>query len=77
MVLAGFSVFGLHFDSHIFPEPHEFRSGRRLSGQTSGKTRSRWFAIGATSRPCAAQVLVTWELNFSVERILSSEALNK
>ncbi|KAL1643020.1 hypothetical protein SLS61_009408 [Didymella pomorum] len=71
--IVGCSAYELHFNSSVFPMPHEFRPERWLDA--TDEMTKHWFAFGAGSRACIARNLATLELHLATERLAKSRAL--
>ncbi|KAF3037610.1 hypothetical protein E8E12_002420 [Didymella heteroderae] len=72
--VVGCSAYELHFNSCVFPEPHEFRPERWLDA--TDEMTKHWFAFGAGSRACIARNLATLELHLATERLATSRVLD-
>jgi len=72
--IVGCSAYELHFNSSVFPEPHDFRPERWLD--VTDEMMKYWFAFGAGSRACIARNLATLELHLATERLASSKVLD-
>ncbi|TGO67109.1 hypothetical protein BOTNAR_0048g00410 [Botryotinia narcissicola] len=73
--IVGCSAYELHFNSDIFPNPHEFQPERWLEGNIIPEANKYWFAFGAGSRACIARNLATVELYMAVEKVVESDVL--
>lgn len=73
--IVGCSAYELHFNSDVFPNPHDFQPERWLEGNVTPEANKYWFAFGAGSRACIARNLATVELFMAVEKLVESDVL--
>ncbi|KAB8298587.1 hypothetical protein EYC80_000766 [Monilinia laxa] len=73
--IVGCSAYELHFNSEVFPNPHDFQPERWLEGNVTPEANKYWFAFGAGSRACIARNLATVELFMAVEKLVESDVL--